>query len=98
ALAFNPGGILTGARRITIAGTYAYVLTDKALVVVDLDNPLAPRVTANIGAPALSDPRGIAVQFRYAFVVDRDGLKVLDVTNLAQPKAVGGALVPLQDA
>ena len=67
-------------------------------MVVDLDNPLAPRVTANIGAPALSDPRGIAVQFRYAFVVDRDGLKVLDVTNLAQPKAVGGALVPLQDA
>jgi hypothetical protein len=28
ALAFNPGGVLTGARGITIAGTYAYVLTD----------------------------------------------------------------------
>ena len=98
ALAFNPGGVLTGARRITIAGTYAYVLTDKALVVVDLDNPLAPRVTASIGAPAVNDPRGIAVQFRYAFVVDRDGLKVLDVTDLAQPKAVAGGLVPLGDA
>jgi hypothetical protein len=98
ALAFNPGGVLTGARRITIAGTYAYILTDKALVVVDLDNPLAPRVTATIGAPVLSDPRGIAVQFRYAFVVDREGLKVLDVTDLAQPKPIATALVPFEDA
>jgi hypothetical protein len=98
ALAFNPGGVLTGARRITIAGTYAYVLTDKALVVVDLENPLAPRVTANIGAPALNDPRGIAVQFRYAFLVDREGLKVLDVTDLSQPKPVANTLVPFEDA
>jgi hypothetical protein len=98
ALAFNPGGVLTGARRIAIAGTFAYVLTDKALVVVDLDNPVAPRVTATIGAPVLNDPHSIALQFRYAFVVDRDGLKVLDITDLAQPKPVVNALVPLEDA
>ena len=98
ALAFNPGGVLTGARRVAIAGTFAYVLTDKALVVVDLDNPLAPRITATVGAPALNDPRGIAVQFRYAFVVDRDGLKVLDVTDLAQPQPVANAMVTLEDA
>ena len=97
-LAFNPNGALSGARRITIAGTFAYVLTEKALVVVDLDNPLAPKITATIGSPILNDPRAVAVQFRYAFVVDRDGLKVLDVTNLAQPKPVAGALVPLPDA
>jgi len=97
-LAFNPDGVLTGARRITIAGTYAYILTDKGLVVVDLDNPLAPRVTASIGAPMLNGPRGIAVQFRYAFVVDREGLKVLDASDLSQPKPVTNALVPLQDA
>jgi len=83
ALAFNPDGALTGARRVIIAGTYAYILTDKALVVVDLYNPLAPRVTATVGAPALNGPRGIAVQFRYAFVVDREGLKVLDVSDLS---------------
>jgi hypothetical protein len=98
ALAFNPNGVLTGARRITIAGTFAYVLTDKSLVVVDLDNPLAPRVTATIGAPALNEPRGVAVQFRYAFVVDREGLKVLDVTDLGQPKLVSNAEVRLDDA
>ncbi|MGB8492840.1 MAG: hypothetical protein WCE53_00415 [Candidatus Acidiferrum sp.] len=97
-LAFNPNGVLTGARRITIAGTFAYILTDKALVVVDLDNPAAPKIAAVLGSPYLNDPRGIAVQFRYAFVVDRDGMKVLDVTDLAQPKPVAGAAVPLADA
>ena len=98
ALAFNPDGILTGARRITIAGNFAYMLTDKNLVVVDLQNPLQPKVTATIGSPALEDPRGIAVQFRYAFVVDRYGMKVLDVTDLAHPKTIEKGRVALPDA
>jgi hypothetical protein len=65
---------------------------------VDLGNPLQPRITAEIGAPFLNEPRGLAVQFRYAFVVDHDGLKVLDVTHLAQPKPVTGAAVALENA
>jgi hypothetical protein len=98
ALAFNPDGALTGARRITIAGKFAYVLTDKALVVVDLDNPLAPKITATIGGPLVNDLRAVAIQFRYAFMVDRDGLKVLDVTDLAHPQPVPNALVRFEDA
>jgi hypothetical protein len=98
ALAFNPGGALTGAKRITIAGTFAYILTDKALVVVDLDNPLEPRITATIGAPDLDNPRGIAVQFRYAFVVDGYGLKTLDVTDLAHPKMISRSRAAQDDA
>ncbi len=98
ALAFNPNGILNGARRITIAGTYAYMLCDRGLVVVDLDKPLQPRVVAEIGTPELNDPQGIAIQFRYAFVVDRDGLKVLDVTALDHPRLVPNAVVRLEDA
>jgi hypothetical protein len=97
-LTYNPNGVLTGAKRITIAGTYAYILTDKALVVVNLDNPLAPQITATIAAPLLKDPRAIAIQFRYAFVVDHDGLKVLDVTDLARPKIVPNAVVTMEDA
>jgi hypothetical protein len=73
-------------------------LTDKALVVVDLNNPLSPQVSATVGAPVLNEPRGIAVQFRYAFIVDRDGLKIMDVTDLAQPKPVENAAVRLEDA
>jgi hypothetical protein len=98
ALAFNPDGLLNGARRIAIAGVYAYILCDRGLVVVDLNNPLAPKISAQIGAPALVDPRGISVQFRYAFVVDQQGLKVLDVTELDHPRVLAGAVVPLPDA
>jgi hypothetical protein len=98
ALSFNPGGALNGARRITIAGHYAYILCNRGLVVVNIENPLAPKVESEIGAPDLVAPQGIAVQFRYGFVVDRDGLKVLDVTSLAHPRIVPGASLALPDA
>ena len=92
ALAFNPDGILNGARRIAFAGTYAYVLCDSGLVVVDLDKPLQPKIVAQIGAPYLINPRGIGVQFRYAFVVDSAGLKVLDITDLSASRSGAGCL------
>ena len=38
------------------------------------------------------------MQFRYAFVVDRYGLKVLDVTDLAHPKPVEAGKVALDDS
>lgn len=98
ALAFNPDGALDGARRIAFAGTFAYVLCDHGLVVVDLDNPLKPRITAQIGTPTLDAPKGIAVQFRYAFVVDRNGLKVLNITDPGNPIVVSNAAVRLEDA
>jgi hypothetical protein len=98
ALAFNPNGALTGARKIAIVGTYAYILCDAGLAVVSLDNPLSPKLVSAIGAPILTEPRGIAVQFRYAFVVDSKGLKVLDITHLDRPVLVPGAEVPLADA
>jgi len=95
AATFNPNGVLNGARRITIAGTYAYILTPRGLVVVNIENPLAPKIESETG---FVDPQGIAVQFRYAFVVDREGLKVLDVTSLAHPRLVPGATVALEEA
>jgi hypothetical protein len=55
-------------------------------------------VAAEIGAPDLVDPQGVAIQFRYAFVTDRQGLKALDVTDLAHPLMVSGAFVKLDGA
>jgi len=98
ALAFNPDGVLNGARRIAFVGTYAYVLCDRGLVVVDLDNPLQPKITAQIGAPELDNVRGIGIQFRYAFVVDRTGLKVLNITQPSSPLLVQNAAVAMEDA
>jgi hypothetical protein len=97
-LTFNPNGALDGANNITIAGTHAYITTDRALVVVNLDDPLRPRIVAEIAAPALKRPRAVAIQFRYAFVVDDEGLKVLDVTAPERARLVEGAHVALADA
>lgn len=94
--AFNPGGALSDANNITIAGKYAYITTGSGLAVVDLDDPLNPRLVKRI--TELRNPRSIAIQFRYGFVVDDDGLKVLDVTEPAAPKLVANALVRLGHA
>lgn len=93
--AFNPDGALNDANNIAIAGNYAYITTSQALVIVSIDDPLSPRIVSRI---SLKHPRSVAIQFRYAFVVDEDGLKVVDVTMPEQAKPVDGALVSLAHA
>jgi hypothetical protein len=96
AVTFNPNGILTGARRITMAGTYAYIVTDTRLVVVSLDDPLHPRLTPPLAETAgVVYPRGVAHPCRDGALVDTDGLKVMN-RELGAPG--GGALVPFKDA
>ena len=98
ALAWNPGGILKGANHISIAGRYAYITADAGLAIVDLDNPLAPKLAATIGAPVLRQPRDAQIQFRYAFVTDADGMKVIDITDPRKPVPVENSVVRLADA
>ena len=90
--AFNPDDVLHGANNITIAGTSAYITTDDALAIISIDDPLNPRLVKRI---PLKHPRAVAVQFRYGFVVDDEGLKVIDI---AQARLVDGAFVQLEDA
>jgi hypothetical protein len=96
--AFNPGGALAGATGGTIAGRHLYVVADRGLVVVDIDEPLRPRIVAEIGPPAVVRPRAVAIQFRYAFVADTEGLKVVDVTDPETPRPVPDAAVAIADA
>ncbi len=95
-LTWNPDGILNGAEGISIAGTYAYICCDAGLVVVSLETPLEPKVTAVIGDKFLKKPKCVQVQFRYAYVCDEDGIKVLDATDLSKP--VPKAKINLADA
>ncbi|MGB7201218.1 MAG: hypothetical protein WBD16_03005 [Pyrinomonadaceae bacterium] len=98
ALTYNPGGALTGANNVTVAGNFAYVTTDKQLVIVDISTPLQPKVAAEI---ALNHPKAVAVQFLYAFVVDADGFNVLDIRELqtgGKARVIDGANVPLKHA
>ena len=95
AVTWNPDNVLKGARHITLAGEIAYITADVGLVVVDLHDPLHPSLAA---VRPLVDARASAIQFRYLWVTDRDGVKLFDVTNLRNPVAMPQGTVPLADA
>jgi hypothetical protein len=95
AVTWNENNILRGARYIVLAGYYAYIVADAGLVVVNLDDPLHPRLAA---VRPLNDGRAAAIQFRYLWVTDADGLKLFDVTHMDNPVAVPEATVPMEDA
>jgi hypothetical protein len=95
AVTWNEGGVLDGARHIVLGGHYAYVSTPRGIVIVDLDDPLKPKLAAKV---ALAGARAAALQFRYLFVATDAGLEVVDVTVAENAKVVAGARVPLADA
>jgi hypothetical protein len=93
--AWNDGGVLAGARHITLAGTVAYIAASAGLVVVDLDDPLRPRHVTTV---PLRDARASAIQFRYLWVTTADGVQLLDVTNLRAPRLIPEATFAMADA
>lgn len=94
AVTWNPEGLLTGARHITLGGHIAYIATPKGIVIVDLNDPLHPEHVTTI---ALDDVRASALQFRYLFVTDKSGLRVIDVTITDKPVVQSGS-VALENA
>jgi hypothetical protein len=95
AVTWNEDNLLKGASHITLAGYYAYIAADIGIVVVNLDNPLEPTVASII---PLKDVRSTALQFRYLFVIDAEGMRVVDVTHPDKPKVIENSLVRLEDA
>jgi hypothetical protein len=96
---FNPDGKLTGAMHSFMAGTNLFVVGAKGLFVLGLSNEklVEPSLLGELSA-GLKNPKHIAVQFRYAFICDDDGLKVVEISNPSQPKLVPGASVALKRA
>lgn len=94
ALTWNPNGLLNGAQHIVLGGHIAYIAADAGMVIVDLNDPLKPRHLATV---PLDGARASALQFRYLFVTDRSGLRVIDVTLPAKPALLPGR-VALADA
>ncbi|TRD11957.1 hypothetical protein FGU71_08870 [Erythrobacter insulae] len=93
--AWNPNGVLNGARHIHLAGEVAYITAERGLVVVDLADPASPKVAA---VRELDDARASAIQFRYLWVTDSAGVKLFDVTDMRNPVAVDDGTVALADA
>ena len=94
AVTWNENGILNGARHITIAGNIFYIAADKGIVVLDMVDPLQPKLLNVIDLPTA---QATALQFRYLFVTDASGLRIVDVTDPAHPKLTP-AVVPLAHA
>jgi hypothetical protein len=96
---FNPDGKLSGAMHSFMAGTNLYVVGKNGLFVVGLRNDAleAPMLAGEL-TEGLKNPRAVGVQFRYAFVTDDEGFKVLDITEPTKPKLIPGATVPLKHA
>jgi hypothetical protein len=95
AVTWNPDNMLKGARHVVLAGEVAYVAADAGLVAIDLKDPLQPKLAS---VQPLTDARASAVQFRYLWVTDADGVKLFDVTDLRRPVPVPSGTVPLADA
>jgi hypothetical protein len=97
---YNPEGKLAGAMHSFMAGTNLYVVAKKGLFVLGLSSKefTDPTLIAEVSSGEFKNPRAVGVQFRYAFVTDDEGFKVLDVTNPSKPKLIPGATVPLKHA
>lgn len=96
AVTFNPEGKLKGAMAGYIAGHHLYVVADKGLFVIDVDDPLNPKIVGEYTGDFLNHPQDIEVQFRYAFLTDKDGMKVMDLSDPLNPAPIEGAVVPLK--
>lgn len=96
---FNPGGKLTGAMHSFMAGTNLYVVGKNGLFVLGLRNDAleAPVLVGEL-TQGLKNPRAVSVQFRYGFVTDDEGLKVIDLSEPGRPRLLPQAFVPLQHA
>lgn len=95
ALTWNPDGILNGAKTIQLAGSLGFIGTADRVVILDLDDPLNPKLIREL---PFRSPSAIAVQFRYAFVTDADGFHVIDITSIKEARIVPEATITLADA
>src|SRR5437763_2376263 len=94
---YNPDGILTRATFVTAAGHRLYMTTPRGLFVIDCADPMHPKLAGQYTGDFLRNPHCVAIQFRYAFVTDSEGLKVLDITDPYRPEPVRGAVVGLRN-
>ena len=90
---FNPGGALNGANFVVTAGDYVYVSCERGLVIVSVEDPTKLAVVATV---PLQGAGHSAIQFRYAFVNDSTGVKVIDITDVKRP--VVKAAIAISDA
>src|SRR5437879_5265094 len=98
AVRFTPDGVLSGATFVAAARHRLYMTTPRGLDVVDVSDPMHPRIAGSLTGNFLRNPRCIAIQFRYGFITDDDGLKIVDLTEPTRPIPLPRATVRLNHA
>ena len=92
---FNPDDILKGPEPSPSSErTHILLVTQESSSFRSM-TPSNPRSHPSL-ARLSSNIRAVQVQFRYAYACDEEGIKVLDVTDLAHPQPVSS--LPLRDA
>jgi hypothetical protein len=61
------------------------------VAVINIDNPMKPAIVSVI---PLKGAGHTALQFRYLFALDAEGLKVIDVTDVTKPAAKAAVALP----
>jgi hypothetical protein len=87
-LAHVGSAVMSGARRVTVNGGYAFVASGaRGVRIVDVSAPTAP---VAVGEIATTDAWAVAVRGGYAYVADGEsGLRVLDVSAPRAPLDIG---------
>ncbi len=85
---------------VAISGHYAYLTAayQDRLTVIDIANPLSPKLVASLYDPTHFDfPVDVATSGNYAYVICQQGegpLTVVDISDPAEPKVVGSLSSP----
>jgi hypothetical protein len=72
--------------------------TPRGLFVIDVHDPKRPQIVGELTNGFLRNPRCVAIQFRYGFITDDDGLKIVDLTEPTRPVPIPRATVRLNHA
>ena len=78
-------------RDVVVSGSFAYLSTDKGLVIIDITQPLSPHyeggyyTTSSSGKANGPSCYGVALQSNFAYLATSTGLTTVNVTNRATP-------------
>src|SRR5207244_10840602 len=65
---------------------------------IDASDPKHPLIAGELTNSFLKNPRCVAIQFRYGFITDDEGLKIVDLTEPTRPIPIPRGTIRLNHA
>ncbi|MFT7686956.1 MAG: hypothetical protein ACI9FB_002304 [Candidatus Azotimanducaceae bacterium] len=95
AITWNEGGVLNGARHLTVGGNIAYIAVDAGVAIISLEDPLNPK---HLRTVPMNDARAVYQQFRFLLVTNSEGLQAIDITEPAKAFLIPNNVIKIDDA